>query len=127
MRTPLMLALSVCLASIVWGRTPPAFIHEGPGAIDEQTTIVATPPQPFRIAILPDRTTGRDWGLPYLKSAVADLNRMQPDAVFTVGDMVAEEGEALAAAGLDQPPHEEPVDGPGRLFPAHERLELGAI
>ena len=88
MRTPLMLALSVCLASIVWGRTPPAFIHEGPGAIDEQTTIVATPPQPFRIAILPDRTTGRDWGLPYLKSAVADLNRMQPDAVFTVGDMV---------------------------------------
>jgi len=68
--------------------TPPPFIHEGPSAIDEQTTMLASPTRPFRIAILPDRTTGRDWGLPYLEAAVRDLNRMQPDAVFTIGDMV---------------------------------------
>lgn len=40
------------------------------------------------IAILPDRTTGRDWGMPYLEQAVADLNRIEPQAVFTIGDMV---------------------------------------
>jgi hypothetical protein len=68
--------------------TPPPFLREGSAAIDEQVTVVPTPPPPFRIAILPDRTTGRDWGLPYLQAAVADLNRIQPDAVFTVGDMI---------------------------------------
>jgi len=40
------------------------------------------------IAILPDRTSGRDWGLPYLAQAVEDLNRIRPAAVFTIGDMV---------------------------------------
>lgn len=40
------------------------------------------------LAILPDRTTGRDWGLPYLARAVEDLNRIGPSAVFTIGDMV---------------------------------------
>jgi len=68
--------------------TPPPFLREGPATIDEQVTVVTTPAPPFRIAILPDRTTGRDWGLPYLQAAVADLNRIQPDAVFTVGDMI---------------------------------------
>ena len=77
-----ILALTAALAA------PPTFLHEGPAAIDEQTTIVAEPPRVFRIAILPDRTTGRDWGLPYLKAAVNDLNRIAPDAVFTIGDMV---------------------------------------
>lgn len=40
------------------------------------------------LAILPDRTTGRDWGLAYLTRAVEDLNRIGPAAVFTIGDMV---------------------------------------
>lgn len=44
--------------------------------------------QPFTIAILGDRTTGLDWGLPYLQQAVDDLNRIQPDVVFSIGDMV---------------------------------------
>ena len=68
--------------------TPPPFIREGKPYIDQQVVPVAIPDRPFRIAILPDRTTGRDWGLPYLQAAVRDLNRIQPDAVFTVGDMV---------------------------------------
>jgi len=40
------------------------------------------------IAILPDRTTGEDWGLPHLARAVEDLNLLRPDAVFCVGDLV---------------------------------------
>lgn len=40
------------------------------------------------LAILPDRTTGRDWGLAYLTRAVENLNRIGPAAVFTIGDMV---------------------------------------
>ncbi len=48
----------------------------------EHTEVVHT------LAILPDRTAGRDWGMPYLKQAVEDLNRIQPQAVFTIGDMV---------------------------------------
>lgn len=42
----------------------------------------------MRLAILPDRTTGRQWGMPYLAEAVEDLSRIRPDAIFTVGDMV---------------------------------------
>ena len=68
--------------------TPPPFIREGKPYIDQQVVPVAIPERTFRIALLPDRTTGRDWGLPYLQAAVRDLNRIRPDAVFTVGDMV---------------------------------------
>ncbi|MFZ9916564.1 MAG: metallophosphoesterase family protein, partial [Phycisphaerales bacterium] len=39
-------------------------------------------------AIIPDRTTGRDWGLRYLAEAVDDFNHVEPDAVFCVGDLV---------------------------------------
>ncbi len=49
------------------------------------------PPLPvemLRLAILPDRTAGRPWGMPYLARAAADLERTRPDAIFTVGDMV---------------------------------------
>ncbi|MFG0251425.1 MAG: metallophosphoesterase family protein, partial [Phycisphaerales bacterium JB038] len=49
------------------------------------------PPQRFeslRLALLPDRTAGQPWGLPYLERAVADLARTQPDAIVGVGDMV---------------------------------------
>ena len=68
--------------------TPPPFLREGKPYIDQQVVPVAIPERTFRIAILPDRTTGRDWGLPYLQAAARDLNRIRPDAVFTVGDMV---------------------------------------
>ncbi|MFM7807601.1 MAG: metallophosphoesterase family protein, partial [Planctomycetota bacterium] len=83
-RTPLALLLLTHAAFA----SPPTFLFEGPAAIDEQVTIAPARERPFRIAILPDRTTGRDWGLPYLEAAVRDLNRVQPDAVFTIGDMV---------------------------------------
>ncbi len=57
-------------------------------AVDRQRFAVELPPRSLRIAILPDRTTGRDWGLPYLRAAVEDLQRLDPDVVFTIGDMV---------------------------------------
>lgn len=85
--TPSLLALSTLTATLALA-SPPPFIHEGPAAIDEQVTMLASPDRTFRVAILPDRTTGRDWGLPYLEAAVRDLNRLRPDAVFTVGDMI---------------------------------------
>ena len=49
------------------------------------------PPQPYdtlRLAILPDRTTGRPWGMRYLYRGMEDLRRTQPDAFFTIGDHV---------------------------------------
>ena len=67
----------------------PAFRRADDGlAIDGQTVTGPARPRVQRIAILPDRTTGRDWGLPYLDAAIEDLNIVRPDAVFTVGDMV---------------------------------------
>ena len=67
----------------------PAFARDGAGrALDGQSVRDPARPRVQRIAILPDRTTGRDWGLPYLEAAVEDLNIVRPDAVFTVGDMV---------------------------------------
>jgi len=48
----------------------------------------AQTPAIHTLAILPDRTTGRDWGVSYLAQAVEDLNRVEPQAVFTIGDMV---------------------------------------
>ena len=68
---------------------PPVFERDGAGAaVDGQT--VVQPPQRRQqvVAIIPDRTTGRDWGLRYLKEAVEDFNRTRPDAVFCVGDLV---------------------------------------
>ncbi|MEE2972485.1 MAG: metallophosphoesterase, partial [Planctomycetota bacterium] len=57
-------------------------------AVDGQ--VVSPSPQDDRtiVAILPDRTTGEDWGLPHLARAVEDLNLLKPDAVFCVGDLV---------------------------------------
>ena len=51
------------------------------------------------IAILADRTYGREWGIPYLQKAVAELNLLRPELVFTVGDQVegyTRSGEAYA-------------------------------
>ena len=81
-------ALTLTLTIAPATATPPPFIREGKPYIDQQVVPVAIPERAFRIALLPDRTTGRDWGLPYLQAAVRDLNRIRPDAVFTVGDMV---------------------------------------
>ncbi|MCE9619047.1 MAG: metallophosphoesterase [Planctomycetes bacterium] len=81
-----LLASLLCAAAAP--ASPPPFIREGKPYIDQQVVPVELPPRPFRIAILPDRTTGRDWGLPYLEAAVRDLNRIEPDAVFNIGDMV---------------------------------------
>lgn len=64
---------------------------QAPAAADARDgQVIASAPRPRvqRIAVLPDRTTGRDWGLPYLDAAVEDLNVVRPDAVFNVGDMI---------------------------------------
>ncbi len=67
----------------------PAFARDAEGgARDGQSLRPESRPRVQRIAILPDRTTGRDWGLPYLDAAVEDLNIVRPDAVFNVGDMI---------------------------------------
>ena len=68
--------------------TPGFRRDDGGRAIDGQSVRDPVRPRVQRVAILPDRTTGRDWGLPYLEAAVEDLNIVRPDAVFTVGDMV---------------------------------------
>jgi hypothetical protein len=69
--------------------TPPSFARDQEGAaIDGQSVVQAPSPKRQIVAILPDRTTGRDWGLRYLRDAVEDLNREVPDAVFCVGDLV---------------------------------------
>lgn len=57
-------------------------------AKDGQAVVLAPAPRRQIVAIIPDRTTGRDWGLRYLAEAVDDFNRVKPDAVFCVGDLV---------------------------------------
>jgi hypothetical protein len=42
----------------------------------------------LRLAVLPDRTTGRDWGLAYLSRAMEDIRRSQLHAMIGVGDSV---------------------------------------
>ena len=63
-------------------------LDENGQAVNGQSIAAPLPDRSIRISILPDRTTGRDWGMPYLLGAVEDLARRRPDAVFTVGDMV---------------------------------------
>ena len=68
---------------------PPEFARDGDGlATNGQTVAQPAGPRKQILAIIPDRTTGRDWGLRYLAEAVDDFNRIQPDAVFCVGDLV---------------------------------------
>lgn len=68
---------------------PPDFVRDGAGlATNGQTIRQPAGPRKQILAIIPDRTTGRDWGLRYLAEAVDDFNRIQPDAVFCVGDLV---------------------------------------
>ncbi|MGI9014372.1 MAG: metallophosphoesterase family protein [Phycisphaerales bacterium] len=73
-------------------------IHDDDAPINTRRVIAGTagrtldmPPaaaRGLRLAVLPDQTTGRDWGLRYLTLAVEDLNRLQPDAVISIGDMI---------------------------------------
>jgi len=81
-------ALALALALLTAVSTPPEFQRLDGAAVNGQTIVAAPAPVMQRLAILPDRTTGRDWGLRYLKQAVEDLNRFSPDAVFTIGDMI---------------------------------------
>lgn len=67
-------------------QSPERFIEAGTSGKALPTP--STPPRTLRLAILPDRTTGRDWGLKYLHLAVEDLNRLAPDAVLSIGDMI---------------------------------------
>jgi predicted phosphodiesterase len=69
--------------------TPPPFSREAAGeAVDGQNIVQPASPRRQLVALIPDRTTGRDWGLRYLAEAVDDFNRERPDAVFCVGDLV---------------------------------------
>lgn len=85
MLAPALLLLVAALASPPW----PDVERDAEGrARDGQTLTIAPAPRRTIVALLPDRTTGRDWGLPHLARAVEDLRRIRPDAVFTIGDMV---------------------------------------
>jgi hypothetical protein len=79
-----MLITLLVLSAVV----PPFTDAPDGGAREGQVVQAPEPKRDLRIAILPDRTTGRDWGLPYLDAAVEDLNRLKPDAVFCVGDLI---------------------------------------
>ena len=82
-------ALIVLTMAATSAGAPPHFQADDSGrATDGQVVKDGARPRVQRIAILPDRTTGRAWGIPYLLAAVEDLNIVRPDAVFTVGDMV---------------------------------------
>lgn len=67
-------------------QSPPAGIN--PGTTGKALPEPTPPQRQLRLAILPDRTTGRNWGLKYLRMAVEDLNRVTPDAVLSIGDMI---------------------------------------
>lgn len=82
-------ASSVAIAQSIDPSGLDRFTRDSNGSIVERQVVAVTlPTPPLRLAILPDRTTGRAWGLPYLATAVRDLERIEPDAVFTIGDMV---------------------------------------
>lgn len=84
---------SLCVMALAL-RSAAAFAHIGPqppgvvaGTGGRELPAPVTAPA-LRLAILPDRTTGEQWGLAYLAMAIEDLNRMQPDAVISIGDMI---------------------------------------
>ncbi len=83
----LLLATGIHLLSAA--TVPPDFDRSADGsATDGQRVVQPAGTRRQVVAIVPDRTTGRDWGLRYLSEAVEDLNRTSPDAVFCVGDLV---------------------------------------
>ncbi|MCX5651316.1 MAG: metallophosphoesterase [Planctomycetota bacterium] len=85
----LVSALPCLAAASIAVAVPPQFQRNKDGAAtDGQSVVQAPSPRREVIAIIPDRTTGRDWGLRYLAEAVDDFNREKPAAVFCVGDLV---------------------------------------
>lgn len=85
----MLLASAVASGAFLLSATPPAFERTPAGEATDGQRIVHPASQRRQVfAIVPDRTTGRDWGLRYLREAVSDLNRTMPDAVFCVGDLV---------------------------------------
>ncbi len=90
MLNAVLLASGMLLGTLAAGTaTPPPFERGQDGAaVDGQRIAQPAGKRKQVVAIVPDRTTGRDWGLRYLKDAVRDINRAQPDAVFCVGDLV---------------------------------------
>jgi len=68
------------------GLVTPARNADGLAEDGQRIRIAAQPCT--RVVILPDRTTGNDAGLKYVDEAVEDINRLRPDAVISVGDMV---------------------------------------
>ncbi|MEY3143176.1 MAG: hypothetical protein RLY21_1669 [Planctomycetota bacterium] len=86
----LLLSALPCLATAsIAVAVPPQFERNKDGAAtDGQAVVQAPSPRRQVVAIIPDRTTGRDWGLRYLAEAVDDFNREKPAAVFCVGDLV---------------------------------------
>lgn len=82
-------ALLLASGAFLIPAAPPSFERAPSGqALDGQRVSHASAPRRQVFAIVPDRTTGRDWGLRYLREAVADFNRELPEAVFCVGDLV---------------------------------------
>ena len=112
----LLAAHGVAHAQAAMNPLTPGFRRDDGGrAIDGQSVRDPERPRVQRVAILPDRTTGRDWGLPYLEAAVEDLNIVRPDAVFTVGDMV--QGYTRDRARWERE-HRDYASRVGRLVPA---------
>lgn len=97
-RSALTMVCLVAIGSPILADDPPEktrVLRDGRFGMDEagratDGQVVTADPATERtiVAILPDRTTGEDWGLPHLDRAVTDLNLLRPDAVFCVGDLV---------------------------------------
>jgi len=86
---PLTLLLAGALSAPLSPLSPPDFNRDPQGtALDGQVVSDLSTLRFLRVGILPDRTTGWDWGLRYLRQGVEDLNRLAPDVVFTIGDMI---------------------------------------
>jgi 3',5'-cyclic AMP phosphodiesterase CpdA len=62
--------------------------RDSAGLPEDGQRIRIAPQACTRVVILPDRTSGNDAGLKYVDEAVEDINRLRPDAVIAIGDMV---------------------------------------
>ncbi|MGD2175153.1 MAG: metallophosphoesterase, partial [Candidatus Brocadiaceae bacterium] len=65
-----------------------AVARVNPGTDSGVTLSVPGPPRGFTVAILADRTTGYEAGLDVLEQAVGELNLLEPELVFHIGDLI---------------------------------------